>query len=92
MTNAAPTASTVTFLALVPEYFGRDLPTCPDGSGDLWWDDASYAAYQSYEPDYRPAFIQDAVTDDFCDGVPTYFDGPACAHHLAEAIADDCPF
>lgn len=24
--------------------------TCPDGSGDLWWDDASYVRYQSEDP------------------------------------------
>jgi hypothetical protein len=59
----------ITFIQLIPAYHDPGLPQCPDGSGDLWWDDASYIRYQAYEPEYVPEHI-DYQTDspNFCDG------------------------
>jgi hypothetical protein len=36
------------------DFVPETLPTCPDGSGDLWWDDASYIRYQSWDPYFPP--------------------------------------
>ena len=108
-TTTAPAAPAATghrvFLALLPEYFGGEtLPTCPDGSGDLWWDDASYARYQAYDgPTYEPEQIErEATTAGYCDGLPpawAMFDeeraSRLCAHHRAEwerLNAADAPF
>jgi hypothetical protein len=65
-------AANVIFFELVPEYFGDEtLPQCPDGSGDLWWDDASYIRYQAWDgPTYVPEHIVSEVdSPDYCDGV-----------------------
>jgi hypothetical protein len=57
------------FFPIVPAYHGPDLPACPDGSGDLWWDDASYAAYQAYDPIYEPEHLaRYADSEGYCDG------------------------
>ena len=93
-TTTAPATRTGhrVFFELLPEYFGGEtLPACPDGSGDLWWDDASYARYQAWDgPTYRPEQIdREATTDDYCDGKPpayvAFLDGrQLCACHRAE--------
>jgi hypothetical protein len=61
----------LTFVPIIPTYCGPGLPQCPDGSGDLWWDDASYIRYQTFEPEYRPehiAYQTDSLN--YCDGPP----------------------
>jgi hypothetical protein len=86
------------FMELVPAYYGPGLPTCPDGSGDLWWDDASYIRYQSFEPICDPAYIADGFDAGFCDGKrnPAWYDAPSCSCHAAAPLTDDeladCPF
>lgn len=60
------------FFPLLPETFGDEtLPACPDGSGDLWWDDASWARYQAWDgPTYHPETLVSQVdTPGYCDGV-----------------------
>lgn len=90
--------SSLPFLAIVPANYGPGLPECPDGSGDLWWDDASYIRYQSFEPTYDPAYIADGFDAGFCDGkrAPQWYDAPSCSCHAAAPLTDDeiadCPF
>lgn len=78
-TSPANQLATSEAFGFVPE----TLPTCPDGSGDLWWDDASYARYQSFDP-YTPAddlwvlrgtvrepqFALELVAPNYCDRSP----------------------
>lgn len=99
MTTTSPaSAATVTFIPIIPEYHNYvPLPACPDGSGDLWWDDASYIRYQVGPiDDYEPEHIQrTTVTDGFCNGIPqTYgaYLNETCAHHRAIHDADIPPF
>jgi hypothetical protein len=60
--NTATAAPVITSTVVSPNpalYVPAQLPTCPDGSGDLWWDDASYAAYQSFDGgDYEPSDLE----------------------------------
>lgn len=91
----------ITFIPIIPERieFAPPLPTCPDGSGDLWWDDASYIRYQAYDmyDVCEPAHLQrETVTADFCDGpVTLYYQlEQCCPRHRAayEALRSDPPF
>lgn len=90
------TADTVTFVPILPEYHGNEtLPTCPDGSGDLWWDDASYARYQAWDgPTYYPERIDDfATTPGYCDGRPMIYEldfavGHSCRCHTPPPVHD----
>lgn len=63
------------FFELRPEFFGDEtLPVCPDGSGDLWWDQASYLRYQAWDgPTYCPqTLVSEVDTVDYCDGVANW--------------------
>lgn len=73
--NAPTTTREITFYEILPAteaVYGPGLPTCPDGSGDLWWDQASYTRYQSYDPieqDAQPERLAYwAFTPGYCDG------------------------
>jgi hypothetical protein len=99
MTAPAPAARhDIVFFELVPEYIGDEfLPTCPDGSGDLWWDQASYIRYQAWDgPTYHEAYLITTVTTpDYCNGIPqgygAYLD-ETCDRHKAEYDNDAAPF
>lgn len=72
----------LTFIPVFPESNDTPpLPECPDGSGDLWWDNASYINYQAYDPyaDWMPERIAGQVDS------PNYCDGPA-------PVLEDPPF
>jgi hypothetical protein len=89
MTAAA--ARPVIFFELLPEYHGGEtLPACPDGSGDLWWDDASYLRYQAWDgPTYYPQTLVDQVdTPDYCDGVANAMRGGAVLCEACRAAYD----
>jgi len=61
----------ITFVEVLPAYYGDEsLPTCPDGSGDLWWDEASYIRYQTWDgPSYRPeSIVHHADSPNYCNG------------------------
>jgi hypothetical protein len=94
-------ASTRTFFPIVPAYHGTPLPACPDGSGDLWWDDASYIRYQVGPPDdYSPEHITfTADSDGYCDGAVSWYvnrNAVSCQCHAeasaALTAADEPPF
>jgi hypothetical protein len=100
------TPTTLTLYPLLPATPEHDsyepLPAAPDGSGDLWWDDASYARYQSHDPyaDWTPAMPEalkyEAFSPNYCTGpwtVDNYLrtDVPRCACHNGPS-GDDLPF
>jgi hypothetical protein len=87
----------VIFFQLLPEYIGDEtLTTCPDGSGDLWWDDASYLRYQSWDgPTYHPqTLVSEVDTPDYCDGLDNAMRTGAvlCEACRAAYVPDDVPF
>jgi uncharacterized protein YbaR (Trm112 family) len=91
----------VIFFELVPEYCGGEtLPACPDGSGDLWWDDASYIRYQAWDgPTCNPQYlVREVTTLDYCDGVARAMEIGAVLCESCRAAYDaaaswaDCPF
>lgn len=63
----------IVFFELLPEVIDvRPYPACPDGSGDLWWDDASYARYQAWDPYagcHEATLVREVDTADYCDGI-----------------------
>lgn len=86
MAQATAPAREVIFFELVPEYHGDEtLPACPDGSGDLWWDDASYARYQAWDgPSYSPEHLEGVFyTEGYCDGVKNW-------HLVGAKLCDAC--
>lgn len=59
---------TITFIPVLAAYC-ETLPRCPDGSGDLWWDEASYIRYQTFDPIYEPEQIQRQTdSPNYCAG------------------------
>jgi hypothetical protein len=86
------------FFELVPAYYGNEtLPACPDGSGDLWWDNASYIRYQAWDgPTYEPEHVvREVVTPGYCDGVANALEIGAilCDRCRAAYLAvNDAPF